>query len=322
MLQQQASDLPKFMSTVSLSPVLLPFDATATFANNPVAQLLTNSSTTPFPPPLACYPGLDSSTMRAVTDIEAGIFGLTSPSAASQFDQSCYASRPIYGVLDILRLRLPFIDSRTGTAKQAAVLQRDAGPRAVLYAGEVLSAMPAASGASNSTSTVTDPRQFGTLNHLSHVMLDYLSSIDDTNLAISLVEYVLTAPTVPPSNTSALFRGLAQLPTLEVAVFGTVLPTDLASIASSFATPNGSLFFGSDASAAVRTWAINAAGAPVVWADSAGAPKVVREASLDDDTFALVWDPAFQFQHTQTTGVVVNVGNITTAFSSVGLMVA
>lgn len=317
-LQQQASDLPKFFSIVSVSPILLPFDATGNFANTPMANLLTNSSSTPFPPPLACYPGLDSSTLQAVADVETGVFGLTAPSSPAGFDQSCYASRPVYGVLNILRLRLPFLDARANLSRQAAVLERDVAPRVVVRVGESLSTKPASNDAA---APKLDPRDYGTFNHLSHVMLDYFSSIDDTNLAIALAEHVLSAPTVPPSDTSALLQELSKIPPLEVAVFGSVLPEDIASVQSSFATPSGGLFFGSDASAALRSWALTAADAPVVWTDGAGAPKVVRETSLDDSTFNLVWDPAFQFLHTQTTGVVVNVGNITAAFEAVGRMV-
>jgi hypothetical protein len=318
-LQQQPADLPRFLSTVSTSPILLPFDATGTYGNTPLASLLTNESSTPFPPPLACYPGLGASTLQEVNAVETAVFSLSSASAAARFDQACYASRPIYGVLDITRLRLPFLDARQGVAKQAAVLRRDVIPRAVVYSGEVLSGLPGgASDAPNITAASTDPREFGTTNHMNHVMLNYLSSIPDTSTAAA--SFVLGTPQVPPANTSALYGALAALPALEVAVFGAVLPADVAGVASSFATPSGALFFGSDQAAALRQWAVNAAGASVVWADGARAPEVVRDADLADATFNLVWDPAYLYLHSQTTGVVVNVGNVTDAFDAVGKM--
>lgn len=237
----------------------------------------------------------------------------------SQFDTSCFAGRPIYGVLDILKLRLPFIDSRTGVAKQAAALQSATAPRAVVYSGEILSALPGANQTQNSTqSQQLDPRQYGTTNHLNHVMLDFLTSIPDTNIATDLVEFVLSGSTTPPSNTSDLYKAISSIPTLEVAVFGTINPSDISYVASSFSTPSGSLFFGSDQSLALRDWAIVGSSSSVVWAASAGAPQVVRDSSLTNANFQSVWEPAYNFLHSSPNGVTVNVGNITNAFQATG----
>lgn len=247
------------------------------------------------------------------------MFNLVSASAASQFDTSCFTGRPVYGVLDILQLRLPFIDSRTGVAKQAAVLSRDVAPRAVIYSGEILSALPGTPQVQNASgSQQLDPRQFGTLNNLDHVILEFLSSISDINVANALVDFILASPTVPPLNTTTLYKSLSSIPALEVAVFGTINPSDVSYTVSSFSTPSGSLFFGSDQSLALRNWAITAVESLVVWTEFAGSPQVVHDSSLTDSDFNSVWTPAFTYLHSAHTGVTVNVGNITDAFQATG----
>jgi hypothetical protein len=307
------------MSAISASSILLPFDATASPGTHAVSSLLTNTTSAPFPVPLACYPGLDATEMQEVNFLETTVFNLASASAASQFDTPCFSERPIYGVLDVLQLRLPFIDSRTGVAKQAAVLKRDVAPRAVVYSGEILSALPATPQVQNTTrSQQLDPRRFGTLGNLNHVILEYLTSIPDINVANALVEFILTSSTVPPLNTTDLYKSLSSIPTLEVAVFGTVNPSDVSFTVSSFSTPSGSLFFGSDQSLALRDWALTAVGSSVVWAESAGSPQVVHDSSLTDSNFNSVWTPAYSYLHSVQTGVIVNVGNITDAFQATG----
>jgi hypothetical protein len=151
-------------------------------------------------------------------------------------------------------------------------------------------------------------------------MLNFLSSISDVNIAIALVSFILTSPTVPPSNTSDLYKSLSSIPTLEVAVFGTINPSDISHAVTSFSTPSGSLFFGSDQALALRHWAINGAGTSVVWTETTGSPEVVRDTSFSDSNFNDVWNPAYTYLHSTQTqqGVTVNVGNITTAFQATG----
>jgi hypothetical protein len=252
--------------------------------------------------------------------IETTVFGLPSISSntTKQFDPSCFPSRPLYGILDILQLRLPFVDSRIGVARQAAVLTRDVGPRAVIYSGEIMSALPSASDLPNITITQTDPRQYGTLNHLNHVILNYLSSISDVNLAIALVNFVLSSSTVPPTNSTLLFQSLSSLPTLELAIFGTINPSDISSSLSAFGNSSGSLFFGSDQALDLRQWAITGTETSVVWTEFATSPLVVRDTSLTNPTFNSVWDPAYAFLHSSQPGVTVDISNITSAFQAVG----
>ena len=278
---------------------------------------MTNSSASPFPPPLACYPGLTTDQLQSINAIENGVFGLQSASSPSQFDTSCFPNRPIYGVLDIFGLRLPFADSPTGVARQAAVLTRDASKRAIISAGQALSTLPATS-STNITATTTDPRRYGTTNNLNHVILEYLMSISDVNLAIAVARFILSKSTsaLPPASTSALFSAIPSLPLIEVAVFGDVIPPDISSTASSFSTPNGGLFFGTDASLSLRQWTINAVQQSVVWTDLAVSPDVVRDNSFADNAFNLVWDPAFSSFHS-INNAVVTTSNITAAFRTV-----
>jgi hypothetical protein len=312
-LQQDPGDFLLFVSLLISSPILLPFDATGMAGNTPISSLLTNSTNTPFPPPLSCYPGLTQSQLQLITNLETSVFGLSPPATQMNFNNGCFADRPVYGVLDILRLRLPFQDSHTGSAKQAVILSRDVAPRVVIYNGEVLSGLPDSKTASI---PATDPRQFGTLNHINHVLLDFFEAIPNLNIAIQFVEYVLSSPVTPPSNDTLLGRSLDAIPTLEAAVFGLVMPTDVASVVSSFTTPSDGLFFGTDQSLAVREWAIVATQGSVTWAEFANSPKVVDDNTFTDSNFNAVWDPAFLYFHS-TSNAEVNVGNITTGFTNV-----
>jgi hypothetical protein len=212
----------------------------------------------------------------------------------------------------MLHLRLPFQDSQFGP-KQAAILSRDALSRVVVYNGEVLSGLPTSNTSSIPT---TDPRQFGTLDHINHVLLDFFQAIPDINVATQLVNYVLSFPVTPPSNDTLLGKSLNTIPTLEVAVFGSVTPSDVDGVVSSFTTPSGGLFFGTDQSLAVRDWAIVAVKSRVTWTEFANSPTIVNDNSFTDNAFNAVWNPAFLFFHS-TSNVTVTVGNITAGFAAV-----
>ena len=316
-LQQPPEKLPVFMSTIASSPILIPFNASLSFE----AGLLTNSTNASFPPPLGCHPALGRDHVLLLNTIENTVFGLPplSGNTNNRFDPACFPTRPLYGVLDILRLRLPFVDSRTGVARQAAVLQRDVVPRVVVHSGELLSALSSTSSPLNTTVLQTNPRQYGVLNHFNHVMLNFFSSIPDINVARALVTFVLSSSTVPPPNNTLLFQSLSLLPMLEVAIFGTIGTSDISSSVSAFASTSGSLFFGSDPAAALRNWAITGAKSSVVWTEFASSPQVVRDTSLTDPNFNSVWNPAFTFLHSVNPGVTVGVSNITDAFQAVGI---
>jgi hypothetical protein len=312
-LQQDPNNYLKFVSLLISSPIFLPFDANGTAGNTPISSLLTNSTSAPFPPPLSCYPGLATSQVALITNLETSVFGLSPPTVQTSFNISCFADRPVYGVLDILHLRLPFPDSQTGTAKQAAILSRDATPRVVIYNGEVLSSLP---NSNVSAIPTTDPRQFGTLNHINHVLLDFFAAIPDLNVAIQFVDYVLSSAVTPPPSNTSLGQSLDAIPMLEVAIFGSVTPPDVDGVVSSFATPSGGLFFGSDDSLAVRDWAIVGAQTTVTWTEFADSPEIVNDGSFTDNSFNAVWDPASLYFHSST-NATVNVGNITAAFTAI-----
>ncbi|KAK0478400.1 hypothetical protein IW261DRAFT_1337669 [Armillaria novae-zelandiae] len=308
-LQQREDDLSVFLSIISSSPLLIPFDATS----ESVAALMTNSSTEPFPPPLGCYPNLSSSELGQINDIEVSVFGLSEVAEVSGFNTSCYPDRPLYGILNVLRLRLPFANTTTGVAQQAAVLNRDVGPRVVIRSGQLLSSLP---GSSVQPSKGTqNPRQYGTLNHLEHVMLNYLASLD-TDVAIALATFVLLNRVVPPDNESKLAASLASIPALEISVFGSIFPADIDHSMSSFSKTSGSLFFGSDEGSALRNWTITGTGSKVVWADNATSALVAYDSSLTDETFNEVWTIAAAVLTSNVDNVTAN--NVTRSLGSLG----
>ena len=305
---------------------MIPFDATASLAGQEIVDLMPNATNSPsFPPPLACYPGLDASTITQVNQIEQQIFGLPATSTQSSFDTTCFDTRPIYGHLDLLQLRLPFYDSRQNASRQGVALKRSVNSRAVLYSGEYLSPLPNISPSSSSLKFNPNPLQYGTTNHLNHVILQYLKSIPDINIAISFVQLVLSSVATPPAVDSALYNALDMIPTLEVALFGSIVPSDVSFVASSFVTPSDGLFFGTDESLKVRQYTINMTKTSVVWAEEADSPKVVRDSSFNDQAFNSVWNPAFAFTHLtpeEQQNTNVNVKNITSAFEAIGKFVA
>lgn len=241
------------------------------------------------------------------------MFGLTPAPGVSTFETSCFPNRPVYGVLDILQLRLPFSDSRTGVAKQAAVLSRDASSRAVVYSGEAVSALP---GSSSSGALSADPRQYGTISYLGHVVLKYLRSLD-VQTAVALVNFILGSPAVPP--TGSALTTLSSLPLLEIAVFGSVTTADISFVTSSLTNETGGLFFGSEASSIIRNWTLDASHT-MMWTENASAPEVVRDTGFDNPLFNSIWDNAFKFFHLpHSSDIIVVESNVTGGFQVDGL---
>ena len=260
-----------------------------------------------------------------MNQIEQQIFGLPAASTQLSFNSSCFSTRPVYGRLDLLQLRLPFYDSTTNASLQGVTLERTANSRAVLYSGEYLSPLTNPLPPSPTSSSFNqNPLQYGTANHLNHVILQYLKSIPDINIAIAFVQFVLSSVATPPAVNSALYNALDTIPTLEAALFGIIEPSDVSFVVSSFSTPSDGLFFGSDESLQVRQYAINTTNTSVVWTEQANSPKVVRDSSFDDQAFNSVWNPAFAYMHLSSDGqqnITVNVGNITSAFEAIGKFV-
>jgi hypothetical protein len=133
-------------------------------------------------------------------------------------------------------------------AQHAAVLNRDSNSRVVFSVGKGFSGI--FNGTVSLSPSQLDPRQYGTVNFLDHVILQYLTSIGDINIANSLIKFVLDSSTavraVPPDPSSALYQAMKTLRPIEVAVFGDITPSDFSSIVSPFAIESGALFFGSE----------------------------------------------------------------------------
>lgn len=280
---------------------MLPFNATSRI----IRDVYPLSASSPFPPPLSCFPGLDPATFHQLNVLETAIYGLSDLTNQTQFNQTCYPDRPIYGVLNILQLRLPFRDDRTDVAHQAVVLGRDTQSRMVFSVGEGLI------GAGRFTPSQLDPRQYGTSNFLDHVILQYLTSINDINVANAFIKFVLdavnTAP-IPPNPSSILYQAIKTLPYIEVAVFGDVVASDFSSVVSPFTTASGQLFFGSDDGSVLRNWSINIAHAPVVWTENSTSPLVVRDGSLGDNSISQIWNATSMALTRQTPNIgLINV---------------
>ncbi|KAF8642249.1 hypothetical protein AX16_009524 [Volvariella volvacea WC 439] len=316
-LGQRSDDLPTFISALSVSPIMLPFDATYSRRGHHLADLMTNSTTTPFPPPPSCYPGLTFDEFAQLEEIEGPIYGLPDSQIPDNFDTSCFSNRPLYGVLDVLHLRLPFPDQTPNASRQAVVLNRDVSPRAIIRSGSRLSAFPSTL---NNQNAPVNPRQYGTLSHCNHVILSYLQAMPSTDVAVALVRYVLSSASavpVPPGEDNILSQALSSIPTLEVTVFGSIDPSDVRSVASALADSSGNLFFGTPAAGAMRFWAINAASSAVIWTESATSQLIVRDNTLTNNLFNLTWEAAAVAVEHNVPGVGVH--NITTAFQETGL---
>ncbi|KAL5534179.1 hypothetical protein ACEPAG_641 [Sanghuangporus baumii] len=315
-LQRQESELDTFRTAVRNSAFLIPFDATSSPDGNRLTDIMSNKSSTGFPVPISCYPGLDESQLTRINTLETAVFGLDPASATSHFFESCFPDRPVYGVVNLLGSRLPFPDNREGVALQASALSTDATIRAVVYSGEVLSALPGATTVPDITAATTDAREFGAIDFLDHVLLNYLSSISNASIAMDLVSHVLSSSI--PSIGSPLANSLSSLPILEFAVFGIIRPQDIAFSVSSFSTPTGSLFFGSDAAQTFRSWALLNTSASITWTESALSTEVVHEGSSKDDAFESVWQPASELVASGPTNAD-DVSKVTSSLRSLGL---
>ncbi|KAL5495201.1 hypothetical protein ACEPAI_664 [Sanghuangporus weigelae] len=315
-LQRQESELDTFKTAVRNSAFLIPFDATSSPGGNRLTDIMSNTSSMGFPVPISCYPGLDESQLTRINTMETTVFGLDPASTTSHFFGSCFPDRPVYGVVNLLGSRLPFPDNREGVALQASTLSTDATIRAVMYSGEVLSALPGATVVPDITAATTDARKFGAVDFLDHVLLNYLSSISNASIAMDLVSHVLSSSI--PSIGSPLANSLSSLPVLEFAVFGIIRPQDIAFSVSSFSAPTGSLFFGSDAAQTFRSWALVNTSASIAWTESTLSTEVVHEGSSEDDAFESVWQPASELVASGPTNAD-DVSKVVTSLRSLGL---
>lgn len=309
-LRRQPNELQSFRAALNASSILLPFDATSATVSS---LLSTAAPTTDFPPPLACYPSLTTTSLDRLNTVEHGIFNMSTVSSQSQFSQNCFPNHPVYGILDVLQLRLPFLDSETGHPKQAALLQPTVSPRAIVYIGELLSSLVVSSEGVPLTPQQQNPRRFGALDNFDHVIYDYLSAMPNSTVANALIDYVLGTPNVSPVGNSLLFESLDAIPVIEIAVFGSIQSSDIESVASSFSVDADSLFFGSNAGSTLQRWCIADINSTLVWAQSATSPQVVRESNLTDTVFEKIWNAASQAQNSPSA-----INNLTASLTAYG----
>jgi hypothetical protein len=268
---------------------------------------MSSSLTTSFPPPAACYPGLSGANRADIDTVETTAFDLPSstPVTSAIFDVGCFTSRPTYGILNVLNLRLPFADGRQGLTIQASLLTTAAGSRAVLKAGEQLVGLARASAPSARPNTPisasnADPRQYGTLLHLDHVALAYLQSFPTTTLAATTAQFIMSNPQLPPNNSSLFLdtNSLLNMPVIEVSIFGQLLPADMDLWYSNIASPQGQLFFGTQRGDVFRNWTLRDSDDAILWSTGAVAQTVVREAKEPRSAFEGVWQATLRGNHT------------------------
>lgn len=319
-LSLSVDQLPLFLDVVRSAPVIIPFDATASTGSQSLIDL-TQMSTASFPPPISCYPNLNNTQRTALEVFESSVFGLPPAQFGSTkvLTASCFPDRPVYGVLNLLHLRTPFLDGRTGFAKQAVVVNEDVKTRVTLHAQELFAGLPGGSLPEGGASTADlDPREHGTILHLNHVVLAFLQAMPSLAFARDFVAFVLSPRPfnsslplpLPPSNTSSLASPvLAALPTIEVALHGSILISTVNYTLSSFSTPSSSLFFGTSNSNTFRLWAVqspktSSISPSVVWAEGATSERVVVQQTSSDETFEKVFNGALKVVATgvDTTG--------------------
>ncbi len=214
----------------------------------------------------------------------------------------------------MLRLHLPFPDSRTNVAKQGIILAPNAASRTILAVGEVLSALPGPVNVTRNMVYLVDPRNYGTTAYMNHIILQYLSSVSTTTTANAIINHVLDPSHSSLAMTPSLFPP-ESIPVLEVALFGSIEAADATSYISSFTTPSGSLFFGSADGSAFRDWAFGRGGT-IVWSENATTPEAVHDKAPPngDDIFNQTWNAAATAINTNTPNV--GVANVTESFRS------
>ncbi|GAA5892277.1 hypothetical protein JCM5296_003224 [Sporobolomyces johnsonii] len=303
-LRLSAADLATFRSVVQSAEIVIPLDATETISGTSMMSLAaaqTNQSS--FPPAIGCLPNLSDGDVQRVNNVEATVFGLADVTSSQALNGTCL-DRPLYGLLNLLSLRLPFSssDSRSSLPQQALIISTEDSSRVSVHAGELLAAGAIASATTSPTAPATLER-FGLLSNLDHVLLDYLTLLD-TSTAQLLVAYVLSSPSGPPAATSALSQAtnsLASLPMLEVQLWGGLRYSEISHVRSGLSSSDGSaLFFGSDDGDSFRTWAIsgttssgNAGVGEIEWTLDAQEAEVAPDTSEAGSTaFQKVWASA------------------------------
>lgn len=214
--------------------------------------------------------------------------------------------RPIYGMINLLSLRLPFVDADTRSLPtQALVLQESTKSRMIVHAGELLVGVSSNSPAP-SPSTPAFPDHFGTFSNLDSVILEYLQLLSP-QVARDLVNFILSqskSSPLPPTFPSSLYQNsnkLLDIPILEITLFGGLRYQDInhsISSLSSGSNLHSTAFFGTPTAQNFRNWALagpksigsmNLQG-PLLWARGALEITPVKESSLSNSAFEKVWN--------------------------------
>ncbi|KAG8818241.1 hypothetical protein FRC17_010893 [Serendipita sp. 399] len=303
-LRLPQSDLTTFISSFSKSPVVLPINAFSPAISAFLNATAASNDGTSVVPPIACLADITTTGRNNTNLVEHEAFGLDTASATAPttLDPSCFSDRPVYGLLDVLRLRRSFNDDRSSMRIPMVQLSTSATPRVVLHSGEQLVGLTGNGDTGVATrdlfsSLDVDPRQYGTMQHLNHIALTYLQSFPTTALARQAAQFITNAgdQTSPPAAGDSLFddtNGFADLPAIEVALFGSVLMADVDVVHADLGTPNGTLFFGSERGASFRRWALRDEADVLVWSNSTSAARVVREKKESNSEFESVWEQA------------------------------
>ncbi|GAA6057505.1 hypothetical protein JCM3770_000592 [Rhodotorula araucariae] len=258
-LRRTGDELVALRAAVQGAEIVIPHDATASVRGTATMDLtdLMQLGAGSFPPAIGCWAGLNDGVLERVNAVEVDVFGLGKVSRGQALDTSCL-DRPLYGVLNLLQLHLPFpsSDSRGPLPQQSLVLLSDpVASRVTVHAGELLAAGPLVVAASSPSPSPT-LEQFGLLSRLDHVLLDILTSVP-VSTATDLVNYLLSAPSGPPSASAYPSLLSGALPLVEVQLWGGLRYDDIDLARSSLVVPNGNnLFFGSREGVDFRSWAL------------------------------------------------------------------
>lgn len=131
-LGYQAEQLSTFRTNILAFPVYFPFDLDRPVGSQSAMSVAfrQKDSDASFPIPAACIPGVSASQISEINRVEADIFGLPAAISASEVPTNC-TGRPIYGILNILNLRLPFLDEQR--PQQAVVMADQVGQKRSFY---------------------------------------------------------------------------------------------------------------------------------------------------------------------------------------------
>lgn len=297
-----ADSVSAFVSALSKASILLPYDVMPNSTANFLADNQQRDGIS-FPAPVACLPGLPTMGRQNIGMIEHNAFGLPQPGdTPGSLDSSCFPDHPVWGVLDVLRLRRPFDDSRENMRIPTTELISQAGPRVVVHSGEQLVGLTGSQDngialQGNFELLSADPRNYGTLQHLNHIALSYLQAFPNIQLAAKVAQYIINTngDSTPEAIGGSLFESaeiLSSLPVIEVAVFGSILSTDVQKSRADLATSNGTLFFGSKQGDIFRKWALRNRDNVILWSNSSTASQIVRETTSTNSALESIWQEA------------------------------